>query len=78
MITAEKLRALTTMGHNALTQGIQLAGYKKDKFHGCKFLGMTNAGLFCYAVAFVEDGNEHETKVFVKYDPTADRVSVDY
>ena len=78
MITADKLRLLTGMPPVMLTMAIQAAGYKKDKFETAQFLGITNAGLFCYKVEYLEDNEFHETKVFVKYDPTADKVSVDY
>ena len=80
MITADKLRLLTNMPAAMLTIGIQQAGYKRDKFTGAKFLGITNAGEFCYDATFVDqiEGDECNTKVFVKYNPTADQVSVDY
>ena len=78
MITADKLRLLTNMPPVMLTMGIQSAGYKKDKFETSQFLGMTNSNEFCYKVEFLEDNEFHETKVFVKYDPIADKVSVDY
>jgi hypothetical protein len=78
MITADKLTLLTNLPAVMLTTAIQQAGYKKDKFQTAKFLGMTNGNQFCYSVTYVEDGEVHKTKVFVNYDPTADKVSVDY
>jgi hypothetical protein len=78
MITADKLALLTNLPAVMLTTAIQSAGYKKDKFTKAKFLGMTNAGLFCYRATYIEDNEEQECKVFVKYDPTADKVLVDY
>ena len=78
MITADKLKLLTNMPAAMLTMGIQSAGYKKDKFTKARFLGLTNANLFCYTATYIEDNEEQECKVFVKYDPTADQVSVDY
>lgn len=78
MITADKLRLLTNMPAAMLTMGIQSAGYKKDKFTRAKFLGLTNGNLFCYSAVYIEDNEEQECKVFVKYDPTADQVTVDY
>lgn len=78
MITADKLRLLTNMPPVMLTTAIQKAGYKKDKFETAQFLGITNAGLFCYKVEFLEDDEFHETKVFVKYDQAADQVTVEY
>ena len=79
MITADQLTLLTNMPAVMLTMGIQQAGYKQDRFTGAKFLGITNAGEFCYDATFVDsEGDECNTKVFVRYDPTADKVSVGY
>ena len=78
MITADKLKLLTNLPAAMLTTGIQSAGYKKDKFTKARFLGMSNANLFVYTATYIEDNEEQECKVFVKYDPTGDRVSVDY
>ena len=78
MITAERLKVLTNLDRHYLTGFIQAAGYKKDRFTGAKFLGITNGGQFCYLVTYVENKEIHTTKVFVTYDPTADKVSVDY
>ena len=78
MITADKLALLTNMPAAMLTMGIQQAGYKKDKFTSAKFLGLTNGGQFCYNATYIEDNEEQTCKVFVSYDPTKDRVLVDY
>jgi hypothetical protein len=78
MITADKLALLTNMPAAMLTMGIQQAGYKKDSFTSAKFVGITNAGLFAYTAVFPVEGGTDSCKVFVKYDPTEDRVSVDY
>jgi hypothetical protein len=78
MITADKLTLLTNMPAVMLTTAIQAAGYKKDKFQTAKFLGLSNGKQFVYNVTYIEDNEIHSTKVFVKYDPTVDRVSVDY
>ena len=83
MISAEKLKYLTTLSSGALTKGIREAGYKKDIFWGTPaFIGITNGGQFCYRVDYPNPeegpGAYLSTKVFVTYDPTADRVLVDY
>lgn len=80
MILADTLKTLTTFTAPALTRAIQLAGYKRDKFNTAKFLGMTNGGQFCYSVTYTDEieGDECTTKVYISYDPTAGRVSVDY
>ena len=76
MITADKLKTLTTFTHHAL----QTALGKKAKgleFTGAKFLGITNGGQFCYTVVYkVEEGTD-STKVFLTYDPTAGKVIAD-
>jgi hypothetical protein len=78
MITADKLKLLTNFPVFMLTQLIQQAGYKKDKFNTAKFLGLTNGGQFCYSVTYIEDNEECNTKVFLTYDSVADAVSADY
>ena len=78
MILADTLKTLTSFTAPALTRAIQQAGYKRDRFNTAKFLGMTNGGQFCYSVTYIEDGEVCTTKVFVSYDPTEGRVSVDY
>ena len=78
MITADQLRLLTNMPPVMLTEGIQKAGYKKDKFETSEFLGMTNAGQFCYKVSYIQDKEFFDTKVFVSYDKETGKVSVDY
>lgn len=78
MITADKLRLLTNMPAVMLTEGIRQAGYKKDSFKGARFLGITNANEFCYEVDYDDFGELTRCKVFVRYDPTADQVSMDY
>lgn len=78
MILADTLATLTTFTAPALTRAINLAGYKGDMFTKACFLGMTNAGQFCYSCTYVEDGREDVTKVFLTYDPTTGKVSADY
>jgi hypothetical protein len=78
MITAAKLSLLTNMPAAMLTMGIQQSGYKKDSFTSAKFVGITNAGEFAYTAVFPVEGGTDSCKVFVKYDPTEDQVTVDY
>ena len=74
MITAEKLKLLTTFPPSALQQTL---GVKDVTFTGAKFLGITNGGEFCYSVVYRAESFEGTdgTKVFLKYNPTEDRVS---
>lgn len=39
---------------------------------GAEFLGMTNGSEFCYSV---KDTEGEQSKLFLRYDPTADRVT---
>jgi len=78
MITADKLKLLTNMPAAMLTMGIQQAGYKGDSFETAEFVGMTNAGQFCYLTTYEEMGERHQVKVFVNYDPTGESVTVSY
>jgi hypothetical protein len=71
MITADKLQLLINMPTAMLEQALGKKA-KGAKFRERKFLGITNAHEFCYLVTDTE-GNAD--KVFLKYDPTADKVS---
>lgn len=78
MITAETLKVLTSYSPQYLTAAARHAGYKGPVFTACKFLGITNAGQFCYMAVFpVKDGTD-STKVFLTYDHIEDRVIADY
>ncbi len=78
MITADKLKLLTTMTPTALTQVVQASGYKKDKVNECRFLGMTNGGQFCYEVDYDDFGTPSKCKLFVKYDSGSGLMTADY
>jgi len=69
MITADKLTLLINMPTAMLEQALPVKG---AKFRERKFLGITNGGEFCYLVT---DPEGTASKVFLKYDPTVDRVS---
>ena len=78
MITADTLEVLTSYSPQYLTKAAQNAGYKGPVFTSCKFLGITNAGQFCYfAVFHVKDGTD-STKVFLNYNHAEDKVFADY
>jgi hypothetical protein len=68
MITADKLQLLINMPTAMLEQAVG----KGAKFRERKFQGITNGGEFCYLVTDTEGAY---SKVFLKYDPTVDRVS---
>ena len=69
MITADKLTLLTNMP--AVMLEMALPAKKRPQLKTARFLGLTNAYEFCYAVT---DADGIEGKVFVKYDPTVDQV----
>ncbi len=78
MITAAKLRELTTYSPSALTGIVQASGYKQDRVNTAEFLGMTNGGEFCYSVDYDDFGTVTSTKLFVKYNPATGSVTADY
>ena len=75
MITADKLRLLTTLTPTGLTQFLKASGYKKDVVTECQFLGITNGGQFCYKIDDSDFGVKR--KAFLTYNPTEDRVIAD-
>lgn len=80
MITAETLKQLTTMGPYALARVLDISGYTGAVFKSAEFVGITNGGEFCYKVTFYDEEGMGEGvgKVFVKYDPAANKVTADY
>jgi len=78
MITADMLKTLISMTPRALTGVLQASGYKKDKVNEAKFLGMTNAGQFCYEVDYDNFGTMEKCKLFVKYDQATSMMTADY
>ena len=72
MITAQELKTITTLTADRLTQMIREAGHKRDQFLSAKFLGITNAGQFCYDVEYMDKHQADKvsrTKVFVTKHP---------
>jgi hypothetical protein len=77
MITADKLKLLTTLTPTALTQFLQSSGYKQDRVTECKFLGITNGGQFCYKIDYDNFGEKEYRKAFLSYNPSVDQVIAD-
>jgi hypothetical protein len=71
MITADKLKTLTTFTNTTL--GL-IAPRPGVRYVSSQFLGITNGGEFCYSVT---DHEGDVNKVFLRYDPAANKVSVD-
>jgi len=63
-----------------LTALIRQAGYKKDKFKECRFLGITNGGQYCYEVLYFDNTLEEDayTKVFLTHDQFEQTTIADY
>lgn len=78
LISANTIRRLISLDTKHLEAIAWNSGYHDGCFSSADFLGMTNGGEFCYKVEFVEGNERNQGKVFVKYDPAQDRVSLDY
>lgn len=76
MITAEQLTTLSSFTAPALQRALGKKA-KDYELTGSKFLGLTNAGQFCYFVTHVVKGGTDSTKVFLTFDPTEGRVIAD-
>lgn len=74
MITADTLKTLTTFTAPALQRA--LGKKAEDDFTSAKFLGLTNAGQFCYMVTYKVKGGTDSTKVYLTY--KAGAVTADY
>jgi glutamine amidotransferase-like uncharacterized protein len=74
MITAKNVQYMIDipLAHiAAIAMQNKIRGYV---FTGAKFLGITNGGEFCYHVVHQVEGGTDSAKMFMRYDPTADRV----
>ena len=68
MITAYKINLLGNLSTGALQKAFRRNEYTGVSFKESKFLGITNAGQFCYEVLFYDEGGLDEdvfAKVFV-------------
>lgn len=80
MITADRLKTLTSFTPKALAMGLAQSGHKGAEFKTAEFLGITNGGQFCYKVTFHDEhlGDDTVGKVFLTYNAELGSVSVDY
>ena len=70
MITADTLKTLTTFTRGALARALAVSGYTGASFESAEFVGITNAGQFCYKVTYFDDAGTGEVetgKVFLTY-----------
>lgn len=81
MLTADKVKLLTTMGATSLKMTLASSGYTGCAFKSAKFLGITNGGQFCYQATYFDDagtGEDETCKVFITYDHANDRITADF
>ena len=81
MITAEKLESLTTLGPKSLAKILDKSGYSMCSFQTAKFVGITNAGQFCYLATWFDEsgtGNLEKSKVFITYDHSTETMSAEF
>ncbi len=75
MITAKNVKYMIDIPVEHL-KAIALQNKIKDyAITGAKFLGMTNGCEFCYHIVHAVKGGSDSAKMFLRYDPTADRVT---
>lgn len=75
MITANNVRYMIDIPvehMKAIAVENKIKGYE---ITSCKFLGMTNGSEFCYHIVHAVKGGTDSAKLFLRYDPTADRVT---
>jgi hypothetical protein len=74
MITASNVRYMIDIPVDHM-KAIAIDNKIKDyAITGVKFLGMTNGSEFCYHIVHAVKGGSDSAKMFLRYDPTADRV----
>jgi len=74
MITAKNIRYMIDVPLEHL-KAIALNSKLKIDITEAEFLGLTNGGEFCYRVLHWADGESASAKLFLKYNPAADRVT---
>ena len=75
MITAKNVRYMIDIPvehMKAIAVENKISGFA---ITGVKFLGMTNGSEFCYHIVHAVKGGSDSAKMFLRYDPTADRVT---
>ena len=80
MITADKLKHLTTYGSTALALVLTACGYTDIRFKSATFLGLSNGNQFCYSVTFDDPhtGKVESGKVYLTYHAAEDKITADY
>lgn len=81
MITADRLKTLTSFTPRALAMGLAQSGYTGCSFESAEFIGITNGGQFCYKVTYFDEAGTGEVetgKVFLTYNAEIGSVTVDY
>jgi hypothetical protein len=74
LITAKNIRYMIDIPLEHL-KAIAVNSKLKLDITGAEFLGMTNGGEFCYRIVRWVQGESEAAKMFLKYNPTADRVT---
>jgi hypothetical protein len=68
MLTADKVKVLTTLDRSSLARILDHSGYSMCSFKSAEFLGITNGSQFCYKVVYFDEagtGEDEVGKVFV-------------
>jgi hypothetical protein len=74
MITAKNIRYMIDIPLEHI-KAIAVNSKIKMDIRGAEFLGMTNGGEFCYRIVHWVQGGTDSEKMFLKYNPAADRVT---
>ena len=74
MILATELEKYIALDRYELRNVLARSGYTGMSFESVKFVGLTNAGDFCYSVKFFDDNGlgEQTGKVYVSKSATGD------
>lgn len=81
MLTADKIKVLTSLDKSSLARILDSSGYSMCSFKSTEFLGITNGGQFCYKVVYFDDagsGKNEIGKVFVSFDHENEKVTADF
>lgn len=81
MLTADKVKVLTSLDKSSLARILDSSGYSMCSFKSAEFLGITNGGQFCYKVVYFDDagtGKDEVGKVFVSHNHANESITADF
>lgn len=78
MLRADTLQTLISFSAEDIEDLLKFNGIKNILCTDTKFLGITNAGQYCYQIVFEQDGESQFGKVFLTYDASTGNIKAEF